>query len=117
MWLMPARILVIEDDDSTARALKRLIETIEGVTVHTAATLAEARRRIEEPWDCVLMDMQLPDGWAVSLLRRLRHPLHSKRPPRVAVVSGSLHVVLPHKLETLGADAVFPKPVVAEVLV
>jgi CheY-like chemotaxis protein len=55
----------------------------------------------------------------VSLLPRLRSPLHpeaKRRPPRIAIVSGSLAMIQPRQLLTLGAHAVFQKPIVPAVL-
>jgi CheY-like chemotaxis protein len=71
----PARarhILVLEDDDSTARALRRLL-TLHGYVVHVAGTLAEASEiaRVQR-LDLLLCDLQLPDGSGLDVPDRLR---------------------------------------------
>jgi two-component system, OmpR family, alkaline phosphatase synthesis response regulator PhoP len=69
---MPARILVVDDDQEIVRLLKSYLSQ-EGLTVFTALDGAEALHvvRRERP-DLVVLDLMLPgpDGWEVT--RRMR---------------------------------------------
>lgn len=67
----PRRILLVEDDEPTRRALARLLR-LRGSDVSTASSLAEARSAIEQgPFDLVLSDLGLPDGSALDLIADL----------------------------------------------
>lgn len=66
------RITVIEDDDRVARGLVTVL-TQAGFEVHRVATAAQAVRAA--PSDVVLVDLGLPDGDGLDVIRRLRdHP-------------------------------------------
>jgi len=66
------RILVIEDHRDLALGLRINLEE-RGYQVHVAATIADglARLRQVQP-DLVILDLSLPDGDGLDLLRRLR---------------------------------------------
>ncbi|GIJ78751.1 response regulator transcription factor [Micromonospora phaseoli] len=63
------RITVIEDDDRVARSLVTVLAQA-GFEVHRIATAAEAVRAA--PSDVVLVDLGLPDGDGLDVIRRLR---------------------------------------------
>lgn len=66
------RITVIEDDDRVARGLVTVLAQA-GFEVRRIATAAEAAHA--EPSDVVLVDLGLPDGDGLEVIRRLRdHP-------------------------------------------
>ncbi|RQX15788.1 DNA-binding response regulator [Micromonospora ureilytica] len=66
------RITVIEDDDRVARGLVTVL-TQAGFEVHRVSTAAEAVRAA--PSDVVLVDLGLPDGDGLDVIRKLRdHP-------------------------------------------
>ena len=72
-----------------------------------AATLEEAEARLD--WaGCVVLDLHLPDGNGIDLLRRVRE---RKLPVRVAVTTGSGGEDLLAAVRALGPDALFIKPV------
>lgn len=65
-------ILVVEDDFSIRRLLQERLGR-EGIDVHTAATLADARQALSSlPIDLLLLDLGLPDGEGVQFVRELR---------------------------------------------
>jgi PAS domain S-box-containing protein len=67
----PAKILLVEDHEDTARQLERLLNR-SGHEVVTAASLADARKRAQEAnFDLVLSDLGLPDGTGYDLMREL----------------------------------------------
>ncbi len=63
--------LVVDDDPGFQDALARLVRA-EGFSVETAATLEEARGRLDERVpDLALVDLTLPDGSGLDLVREL----------------------------------------------
>jgi DNA-binding response OmpR family regulator len=83
-----SRILVVEDQLPLLNSLKKgLVE--EEFQVLTASTGQEAYGILKrEPCDGVILDLMLPDGDGLSLLRRLREEEFVK--PAVVVLSSSL---------------------------
>lgn len=78
-WTAPARenggrpvILLVEDHADSAFFLERLLRR-RGFKVHTAASVREALEIFQnEPVNCVVSDIGLPDGSGTDLMRRLR---------------------------------------------
>ncbi len=69
---MPARILLVEDDESIRSQTAVLLED-EGYEVDQAASSGEAITRFERrEADCVLLDVMLPDGNGFDTCRALR---------------------------------------------
>lgn len=71
----PARalkILVVEDDETTLRLLKRLLEGL-GHEVASATNLGSARQTAADgEFDLVISDIGLPDGSGLDLMRGIR---------------------------------------------
>ena len=84
------RILVVEDSAADLRLLAEAIKTGAGEAqpeVTTVRTLAEAEAAVRAgPFDCVLLDLGLPDGVGVENVQRLRA---ARRGQTVVVISGS----------------------------
>jgi CheY-like chemotaxis protein len=75
----------------------------------TAATVNEALASLEGAGapSHLLLDMNLPDGFGTTVLRRIRT---AKLPIKVAVLSGSLDNRLIDEARSLEPDALFTKP-------
>lgn len=70
--LRGVRVLLVEDNYDTARAMSRLLGTF-GCDVRIADTVAAATRAASaQPFDLVLSDLGLPDGTGYDLMRQLR---------------------------------------------
>ena len=66
------KILIVEDEPSLREVMQRALRQ-EGYVVETAATYAEADRRVSGyDYDCILLDIMLPGEDGISILRRLR---------------------------------------------
>lgn len=63
-----SRILFVDDDPGVRETAARLLAKPDRA-VETAGTVAEARRRVGGPWDAVLVDLGLPDGDGLEVLR------------------------------------------------
>ena len=68
---LPMPHALIIDDDETNRASLAEIIADEGFTTTTAPTLAAAREYLKNAPDIVLLDLVLPDGNGIDLLRAL----------------------------------------------
>ena len=66
-----SEVIVVEDDLSVARLIRFALGR-EGARVHHAASIAEARVLLAQPWDLVLLDRRLPDGDGIELCREVR---------------------------------------------
>lgn len=67
-----AHVLLVDDDQSFTPALSDYIQQ-HGLTVSTACNLAEARAQLREAQpDLLLVDLALPDGSGLDLLRELK---------------------------------------------
>jgi len=98
------RVLVVEDDPSSRRALTRLLQ-LKGFQATFAAGVAEAIQRLQQNPTCVLLDLMLPDGNGATVLEYIRT---RQLPIRVAVTTGASNWQA--MLAQLQPDALFTKP-------
>jgi len=101
-------ILLVDDEDSLARVLQKQLER-SGASVVLAPTLTAARQEMAtQVFDLVLLDLELPDGHGLDLLRELR----SERQDSVAVVIITGAATLTGAVEAmrLGATDYLAKP-------
>ena len=105
------RALVVEDDALTHTSLRRVLEA-SGHEVEAVGTIAEAYPRLANS-HCVILDLRLPDGCGIDLLRHIRE---RRLPVRVAVNTGCADDNLLREVRALYPDALFIKPFDPEVL-
>ncbi len=110
---MSLRVLVVEDD----REIRTLVQSalvVEGFEVQTAVTLREASALLQHsPPDLVILDLGLPDGEGLQLVREVRR--QSSLP--IVVVSARHQEEQKVALLDAGADDYLSKPFsVAELL-
>ena len=105
------RVLVVEDDPSSRRALTSLLR-LNGFETADAATQADAIRRLGENPGCVLLDLMLPDGNGSAVLDHIRR---NRLPIRVAITSGAAN--WESMLCESRPDAYFRKPLDFESIV
>jgi len=65
------RLLIVEDEPSLRRNLERGLEE-EGYEVALAASAGQARGALSQQPDLIVLDLMLPDGDGVDLLREFR---------------------------------------------
>ena len=69
----PTSVLLVEDDRATAALTKALVQESGTYVVECEADLASALRRITSTaYDCVLLDVHLPDAHGADAVRRIR---------------------------------------------
>jgi DNA-binding response OmpR family regulator len=94
------RILVVDDDEAHARLTRTVLQAARFTEVAVVGTAADALRAAPDA-DLVLLDVQLPDGNGIEVLRRLRE--RSARPAVVIVTAHGAEAVAAEALR-LGAD-------------
>ena len=101
------KILIVEDEPALRELIQRSLEK-ERYVVEVAADFNSALRTIEDyDYDCVLLDIMLPDGSGLDLLEKLK-AMHKRENVIIISAKDSLEdKVL--GLE-LGADDYLPKP-------
>jgi DNA-binding NtrC family response regulator len=102
----------VEDDKAARLAITRIL-TRRGFAVCDVGCLADAMQSLTQRPDWVLLDLMLPDGCGIHLLRKIqRDGLGSK----VCIVSGCGSELL-QEASQAGAAHTFTKPVDVERLV
>ncbi len=83
-----SRILLVDDDPAfRGRLTAMLVEDLAGVDIHASSTMATAiERGLAEAWAAVLLDIRLPDGSGLAILRALK----AARPELPVIMVSSL---------------------------
>ena len=100
------RVLAVEDVPDARAALDAVLRRC-GHQTACAANLAGALRLLGWNPDAIVLDLILPDGNGVEVLRRVRS---SGLPVQVAVVTATSDDRLLDEVQTLKPDALFRKP-------
>src|SRR4051812_33262008 len=104
------RLLVVEDERMAREAL-HIILASRGWIVLEAATVAEGVAQLDPPPDCIVLDLDLPDGPGELLLRRVRV---ERIPTRVLVNTGMDDRARLSEVSYMRPDAVLRKPLDSE---
>ena len=105
-----AHIVAVEDDPASRRLLDVVLGKVPDCTHATAGTLAEARTLIATAGaDAVLLDVHLPDGNGLDLLRELRARPDTAQLP-VVVLTADTSPELRNEALDSGATAFHTKP-------
>ncbi len=101
------KILIVEDEPSLQELIRRTLER-ERYVVECASTYQSALRKIEDyEYDCILLDIMLPDGNGLLILEALKK---MQKPDSVIIISAN--DALEDKIGglELGADDYLAKP-------
>src|SRR5690242_7463400 len=67
------RVLIVDDEENIGRSLRMILDR-EGYAVNVCRTVAEFKKHAEaQRADAYLLDMKLPDGNGIDLLKAVRH--------------------------------------------
>lgn len=105
--MLTSCVLIVEDDADLCDLVSKVLEK-SGFQTIVATTLAEAFRLLAGRPFCVLLDLALPDGNGVEVLRLVRR---MDAPIKVAVLTGSDDRSHLGTALLLKPDAFFRKPV------
>jgi two-component system OmpR family response regulator/two-component system response regulator QseB len=108
------RILIVEDDPTSSAMLVGVAQRQSWETVACDHLSAAWQRLLAEPFDAMLLDLQLPDGEGTDLLQKLRRaPAGALPDPKTPVLVVSSRSQLRSRLVALdlGADGYVIKPV------
>ncbi|MGI4812029.1 MAG: response regulator [Janthinobacterium lividum] len=84
------RILVVEDDPTLRENIKLLL-TSNDVEIDGVGTLADALQRLSaKSFDCIVMDLALPDGSGYDLLKNMTASVREAMPPVIVYTGRSL---------------------------
>ena len=106
---MPS-ILIVDDEANILRSLEGALGR-EGYSVEGAANIAEARAKLRETFDVVLLDVWLPDGSGVDLLAEI---MKGEQAGAVIMMSGHATVDAAVQATRLGAYDFLEKPISLE---
>src|SRR3954469_6595284 len=107
-----AKILIVDDHEPTRHVLRSLLQR-RGHEVVEAGTIASGLSSLDlsPPPDCVVLDMDLPDGHGESVLLAIRE---GQLPIRVAVCSGMSDPSRWDAVRRLEPEALLRKPIDVE---
>jgi DNA-binding response OmpR family regulator len=100
------RLLLVEDDWRTHAALRKIL-TRKGWEVHSAMTVSGGLALLHLRPQAIILDMMLPDGDGMELLRLVRAENH---PTKVAVTTGMEDRARLEEIRKLRPDALLRKP-------
>ena len=103
---MMAKILVIDDEENIRASLKSALEN-RGHTVVTADSISQGREYASGPFDLILLDVMLPDGNGVDLLKDI---IMRNRDQCVVMISGHADIETAVSAIRLGAYDFIEKP-------
>ncbi|MDH4385114.1 MAG: ATP-binding protein [Caulobacter sp.] len=110
------RVLLAEDHPTNQRVVRLILEAV-GVRLEIVETGAAALERLSgQPYDVILMDMQMPEMDGLTATRRLRErerQTGSRRTPVIMLTANALDEHVRSSLQA-GADAHLSKPVRAD---
>ncbi len=103
-------VLIVDDNELNLRLAETVLRQA-GFDISVARTAAEARERLpERQWAAVLMDLRLPDGNGLDVVRELRADPRMAS-IRVAALTASALVADPEAAFQAGCDAYISKPI------
>ena len=117
IWPKPTRVLVVEDDQSTARIIKARLE-MEGLTVLLAANGMEGLELLQrEDFDLVTTDLMMPAMNGFRLVQEVRDLPPPKGKVPILLISSNQNEQDMVRCLAAGADDYMTKPISSQVLV
>lgn len=100
------RVMIVEDDRPTRAAMRRIL-AFAGHDVRAVETMADGLAGLSWPPDCVILDLMLPDGSGLAVLRRVRD---EGLPTRVALCTAADNPAVLAEAAGLRPDRTIIKP-------
>jgi DNA-binding response OmpR family regulator len=104
-------VLIVEDDRTARRAIGQILKRL-GFAVSEAATLGEAMHGVAQdpPPQWIVLDLMLPDGCGIDVIRKVRS---ERLASRICIVTGCGSELL-NDARRAGAEHTFVKPLDVE---
>src|SRR5207249_112643 len=100
------RLLVVEDDPNEQMSIRELIAH-DDIEIYTAETGEDALRMLRaEAWDCVVLDLKLPDMSGFDVLERLKEESDARDVPVVVFTGKQLSAEEDARLHTMARSIV-----------
>lgn len=116
-WPDPTRVLVVEDDQATARLIQARLE-MEGLNVYMAPNGVEGLEILQrEPIDLVTTDLMMPAMNGFRLVQEIRDLPPPKGRVPILLISSNQNEQDMIRCLAAGADDYMTKPISAQVLV
>jgi two-component system response regulator VicR len=110
-----ATILVVEDELDVQKVVAKRLSS-RGFTVHCASDGYQAVQKAHKiAPDLIVLDLQLPAGDGLSVLRKLRISKNTKK-THIVVLTGMTNELFKQSVLTEGVDAYLQKPYDSQVL-
>jgi DNA-binding NarL/FixJ family response regulator len=100
-------VLIVEDHRPSSLGLEAVLKGA-GCVVSTAATLAGALAMLQDDPDIAILDLSLPDGNGLEVLREVRS---AGRRARVVVIAGTSDPAVLNPALALRPDLVLARPI------
>jgi DNA-binding response OmpR family regulator len=108
-------ILVAEDDKMLSKMMCAILKEGGHISVPAYDSIQALMYAMRQPPDLVLLDIYMPGGTGIGVLRKLKASSRTSFVP-VVVISGSTDPDLPAQVLELGAARFLPKPLDPEAL-
>mgnify|MGYP001996984614 FL=1 len=113
------RILLAEDNETNQDVIRRLLKQ-QGIVIETVSNGKLLLERLElEPFDIILMDIQMPELDGLEATRLIREGKAGPRNKNIAIIALTAYAMTGDKEKCLqaGANAYLTKPINPELLV
>lgn len=109
-------VLIVEDGEINRMIISEVLKQKQ-YEIATAATAKEALRLVKEQcFDCILLDIHLPDMTGLKVIQHIREMPGEISKARIIAVTGDVTLESLNDYSTAGFDGVSPKPIDPEKL-
>lgn len=103
-------VLIVDDNVHFAKRMQVLLDELQNVDpISITGTFKDAAEKLKtQEHDFVLLDINLPDGNGMDLLKQIKNPLQNKK-REVIMISNNVDAFYKNKCKNLGAKYFFDK--------
>jgi CheY-like chemotaxis protein len=111
------KILIVEDDEFFREILMNVLETKYSVSQVPNGLMAKEVLMLDESFDLIISDIQMPFFTGIELLQWVKSDLHLKAKIPMILVTGFSQILETKNASNLGADDFLSKPFSARDLI
>ncbi|HEY1110343.1 MAG TPA: ATP-binding protein, partial [Opitutaceae bacterium] len=113
---LQGRVLVVEDDRVNQRVIGHFLKQMKLETGLAEDGLAAVQLGCEQPWDAILMDLQLPGVDGIEATRRIRAHRAGQPPVPIIAITANASIQDREACLAAGMDDFITKPIRPEIL-